>query len=205
MGRRKLDRVFYEGATISVAKELIGKHLIHRSREGIVSGRIVETEAYVGLEDRASHASRGKTPRNAVMFGPAGFAYIYLIYGMHHCLNMVTESNGFPSAVLIRAVEPVQGMQLMRRRRGVLKDRLLGNGPGKVCQAFGIDRALNGADLCGTELFVEDRGAFPYELVAARRVGVDYAGACRDLPWRFLAKDHPCVSTLKGLLEEVEI
>jgi DNA-3-methyladenine glycosylase len=160
----------------------------------VTTGIILETEAYVGLEDQASHASRGLTPRNAVMFGPAGFAYVYVIYGMHHCLNAVTEREAYPAAVLIRALQPCEGVELMRARRRKQDVGLLANGPGNLCQAFGIARGLNGIDLCGDVLFVEDQGSSPAEIVVTTRIGVAYAGAWKDKPWRFYLADHPGVS-----------
>lgn len=194
LAAKKLPRSFYERLTISVAEDLLGKYLVRRTDEGRIAGRIVETEAYVGEEDLACHASKGKTPRNQVMFGAAGFAYVYLIYGMYHCLNMVTERAGFPAAVLIRAVEPVDGIRIMRKRRKIEPDTSLTNGPGKLCDAFGIDRGLNGTDLCGNLLFVEDGGNEPVEITVSKRVGVDYAGIWKDRLWRFFVKDNAYVS-----------
>lgn len=190
----KLARDFYAQSTELVARQLLGKYLVRQHPHGVTMGKIVETEAYIGPEDKASHASRGRTPRAAIMFGPPGFAYIYLIYGMHHCLNIVTEVEGYPAAVLIRAVEPIAGLELMRQRRQISHKRLLTNGPGKVCQAFAIDRQLNAADMCGDVLFVEDRGEPPGHVVATTRIGVDYAGPWKDKPWRFYVRDHPSVS-----------
>jgi DNA-3-methyladenine glycosylase len=190
----RLSRSFYDQATVLVAQRLLGTFLVHRHPDGMTAGKIVETEAYIGPEDKASHASRGRTPRSAIMFGPAGFAYVYLIYGMHHCLNVVTETEGYPAAVLIRAVEPVAGIEVMRARRGILDVRHLTNGPGKVCQAFAIDRSLNGTDMCGDTLYVEDHGDLPSDIVVTTRVGVDYAGPWKDKLWRFYIAKHPTVS-----------
>jgi DNA-3-methyladenine glycosylase len=190
----RLSRAFYEQPTVAVARRLLGKYLVRIDDAGVRAGMILETEAYVGPDDKASHASRGRTPRTSVMFGPAGFAYIYLIYGMHHCLNIVTEQEDYPAAVLIRAVEPGEGLELMREQRPVLDVRRLTNGPGKLCQAFGIDRRLNGLDLCGEALFIEDRGTSLVDIVATTRVGVDYAGPWKDKPWRFYIAGHPGVS-----------
>lgn len=157
-------------------------------------GRIVETEAYVGPEDKACHASRGRTPRNEVMFGRAGHAYVYFIYGFHHMLNLVTEAVDHPAAVLIRALEPVEGIALMKRRRRSQVLRSLTSGPGKLCEAFAIDRTLNGTDTCGNVLYVEDRGEPAPKLLARPRIGVDYAGKWRDKPWRFLVRGNEFVS-----------
>ncbi len=190
----RLARPFYEQPTAAVARQLLGKYLVRVHADGTMAGMILETEAYIGPEDKASHASRGRTPRSGIMFGPAGFAYVYLIYGMHHCLNIVTEQEGYPAAVLIRAVAPSTGIALMQERRQIRDVHRLTNGPGKVCQAFGIDRGLNGLDMCGPTLFVEDRGYSPVDLVVTTRVGVDYAGPWKDKPWRFYIARHPGVS-----------
>jgi DNA-3-methyladenine glycosylase len=190
----RLSRAFYEQPTVAVARRLLGKYLVRIDDAGVRAGMILETEAYIGPDDKASHASRGRTPRTSVMFGPAGFAYIYLIYGMHHCLNIVTEQEDYPAAVLIRAVEPSEGLELMLEQRLILDVRRLTNGPGKLCQAFGIDRRLNGLDLCGEALFIEDRGTSLVDIVATTRVGVDYAGPWKDKPWRFYIAGHPGVS-----------
>jgi DNA-3-methyladenine glycosylase len=190
----RLSRAFYEQPTVEVARQLLGKYLVRIDDAGVRAGMILETEAYVGPDDKASHASRGRTPRTSVMFGPAGFAYVYLIYGMHHCLNIVTEQEDYPAAVLIRAVEPGEGLELMREQRPILDVRRLTNGPGKLCQAFGIDRRLNGLDLCREALFIEDRGTSLVDIVATARVGVDYAGPWKDKPWRFYIAGHPGVS-----------
>jgi DNA-3-methyladenine glycosylase len=190
----KLTRDFYEQPTVQVAQQLLGKYLVRVHPHGTTAGMILETEAYVGLEDKASHGSRGPTPRNAMMFGPAGFAYVYVIYGMHHCLNTVTEHEEYPAAVLIRAAQPCEGLELMRARRRKDEVRLLANGPGNLCQAFGIDRHLNGADLCGDVLFVEARGFSPAAIVVTTRIGVEYAGPWKDMPWRFYIAGHPGVS-----------
>jgi DNA-3-methyladenine glycosylase len=191
----RLSRAFYEQPTVEVARQLLGRYLVRIDAAGVRAGMILETEAYVGPDDEASHASRGRTPRTSVMFGPAGFAYIYLIYGMHHCLNIVTEREDYPAAVLIRAVEPSEGFELMQKQRPILDVRRLTNGPGKLCQAFGIDRRLNGLDVCGETLFIEDRGTSLVDIVVTTRVGVDYAGPWRDKPWRFYVAGHPGVST----------
>jgi DNA-3-methyladenine glycosylase len=191
----RLSRAFYAQPTVEVARQLLGKYLVRIDAAGVRAGMILETEAYIGPDDKASHASRGRTPRTSVMFGPAGFAYIYLIYGMHHCLNIVTDQEDYPAAVLIRAVEPSEGLELMQKQRPLLDVRRLTNGPGKLCQAFGIDRRLNGLDMCGEALFIEARAISPVDIVVTTRVGVDYAGPWRDKPWRFYIAGHPGVST----------
>ena len=179
-----LPHEFYARPTLAVARELLGCWLVHELPDGRREGRIVETEAYVGPDDLASHASRGRTARTEVMFGPPGHAYVYLIYGMHHCLNVVTEAVGFPAAVLLRALEPGLGLTLAA------------NGPGRLCRALGIDRRHNGQDLVAGPLWIGRRGHPPSEerIVAVPRVGVDYAGTWAERPWRFFLADSPAVS-----------
>ena len=192
-----MDRAFYDRPTLEVARDLIGLVVVRRSPDGVVAGRVVETEAYIGLDDRASHASRGRTSRNAVMFGPPGHAYVYFVYGMHWCLNLVTEPDGIPAAVLLRAVEPVEGIALMRARRPkARKDQQLTSGPARLCQALAVDGALDGADLCtpASALHVDDRGCARGTVVAAPRVGVDYAGEWAQKPFRFYEDESPFVS-----------
>jgi len=190
----KLPRSFYEQSTIEVAKQLLGKYLVRKHPAGSTIGRIVEAEAYIGPQDLACHASKGRTKRTEVMFGPAGHAYVYYIYGFYNMLNLVTESKDYPAAVLIRAVEPVEGIELMKSRRRNRVLRNLASGPGKLCEAFDIDRALNGADLCGNVLFVEDHGEPPPKFQAKPRIGVDYAGKWKDKPFRFLIRGSEFVS-----------
>ena len=176
---------------MQVAKSLLGKYLVRNSQTGLLAARIVEVEAYVGPEDRASHASRGRTKRTEVMFGPPGVAYVYLVYGMYHCFNVVTERTGYPAAVLIRAVE------LHSRKVGVGGAPMAGppptliDGPGRVCRLFQIDRSLNKLDLTlGRTLWIEDRGERVSEakIAASPRIGVDYAGEWAAKPWRFRLK-----------------
>lgn len=184
-----LPRSFYERPTVEVARALLGKILVH----GRVGGRIVETEAYLGAEDLAAHASRGVTPRTRVLFGPPGHAYVYLIYGMYECLNLVAEPNGVPGCVLIRAAEPLWGAVIMRRRRPAARRvEDLASGPGKLTLAFGIGRRLNGADVTRGELTVRQPLAEePFETGAGPRVGIR---KCADWPLRFFIQGHPCVS-----------
>jgi DNA-3-methyladenine glycosylase len=192
----KLPRAFYEQPTIDVAKQLLGKYLVRQHPEGVTVGRIIETEAYVGPQDLACHASKGRTARTEVMFGPAGHAYVYFIYGFYHMLNFVTERQDHPAAVLIRAVEPVTGLDLMKTRRQLDKMRALASGPGKLCQAFAIDRSLNGADLCDVVLYVEDRAEPQPKFHAAPRIGVDYAGKWKDKRYRFFVRGSDFVSKI---------
>jgi DNA-3-methyladenine glycosylase len=177
-----LPRAFFARPTVAVALGLLGAFLVHDGPAGRQVGRIVETEAYVGPHDRASHASRGRTARTALMFGPPGLAYVYLVYGMHYCLNVVTESEGFPAAVLVRALEPLAGITLAT------------SGPGRLCRALGVDRRHNGADLTSGALYLAAGAGAVGTVVAGPRVGVAYAGAWRHKPWRFYVWDSPWVS-----------
>lgn len=183
MTSSRLEHSFYRQDTLSVARALIGMHLVHRLRGRRRVGRIVETEAYLGPEDRAAHSARGRTARTEVMYGPPGHAYVFLIYGMWHCVNVVTAAENVPHAVLLRAIEPLAG----------LTGRTAG--PGLLCRAMDIDRQLNGTDLCGTRLWIE-RPASPRSVRVGRsaRIGVDYAGEWAARPWRFFDRDSPCVS-----------
>jgi DNA-3-methyladenine glycosylase len=193
-----LPRIFYARRTLTVARDLLGRVLARRTPDGaVLRGRIVEAEAYVGEEDRACHARAGRTPRTDVMYGPPGFAYVYLTYGMHHMLNVVTEAEGRPAAVLVRAVEPLEGLEWMARARrngsaedagaAPLKPHQLTSGPGKLCQAFGLDLRDNRADLLGSELWIEEGSPVPGARIAASaRIGCETAAAPWDLmPWRF--------------------
>jgi DNA-3-methyladenine glycosylase len=190
----KLPRSFYEQSTVDVAKLLLGKFLVRKHLDGDSVGRIVETEAYIGPQDLACHAAKGRTKRNAVMFGPPGHAYVYFIYGFYNMLNLVTEAKDYPAAVLIRAVEPVTGMELMKQRRRSDELRNLASGPGKLCQAFAIDRSLNGADVCAKDLYIEDRGGPPPRILSTARIGVDYAGKWKDKRLRFIVRGSEFVS-----------
>ncbi len=179
----KLPRSFYARDTRSVAKALLGKVLVHLDGGVRRAARIVETEAYHGPKDRASHARFGPTRRAAVMFGRPGVAYVYLIYGTSHCMNVVTGEEGFPSAVLLRAAEPVEGCLHGTR------------GPGNLCRALAIRRAHDdGRDLCGDDLFVEDAPRPTERILSARRVNVDYAGPWAEKPWRYALAGNRWVS-----------
>jgi len=176
---------FFERSTLAVARSLIGMHLLHRDGSRLRAGRIVETEAYQGPRDLAAHSSRGRTARTEVMFGPPGHAYVYFIYGFWNCLNVVTGAAGVPHAVLVRALQPLDG----------LAERTWG--PGLLCRALGIDRRLNGANLRGTRLWLEapPPGSAAPRIARATRIGVDYAGDWAQRPWRFFERDSPFVST----------
>nr|WP_205527256.1 DNA-3-methyladenine glycosylase [Solimonas sp. K1W22B-7] len=180
---RKLERAFYDRDAQLVARELLGRYLVHRVDGVERIGRIVETEAYLGPHDLAAHSSRGLTPRTRVMFGPPGHAYVYLIYGMHHCVNVVTEPEGTASAVLLRALEPVKNLEGRTQ------------GPGLLCKAMGLDLRHNGADLLGDELYVAESQPLPaIRIVRRPRVGVDYAGHWARRLLRFYIKDNRWVS-----------
>ena len=186
-----LNRLFYEAATLKVARALIGKKLVRQIGKLQLSGMITETEAYCGEEDSACHAHRGKTNRNSIMFGPPGYAYVYFTYGMHYMLNLVTEAEGKPCAVLIRAILPVDGLAEMEARRK-RKGPELTTGPAKLCQAMGIDKSLNGWNLtAGDQLWVEDYRNIPAKMITATpRIGIDYAKEQhRKALWRFVVND----------------
>lgn len=178
-GRTILSKRYFNRPTLTVARSLVGKYLVRENGKGTIAGKILEVEAYVGSQDKACHASKGRTQRTDVMFGPGGVAYVYLIYGMHHCLNVVTEREEFPAAVLIRAIEI---------------DGLLIDGPGKLSRALEIDRSLNRIDMTlGERLWFEDRGVrVPRSLVGSfPRIGVEYAGRWAKKPWRFRLQEEP--------------
>jgi DNA-3-methyladenine glycosylase len=197
MGEPRLPREFYSRLDVlAVARELLGRRLVVPARGGQrVAGRIVETEAYQGPEDRASHAHGGRrTRRTETMYGIGGTAYVYFVYGMYHQFNVVTGPAEVPHAVLVRALEPAEGLALMRRRRGT-KDQGLTSGPGKLCMALGIDRRLDAADLLGERVFLEAGNPVPDSAVASGpRIGIDYAGEWARRPWRFWIDGSPFVS-----------
>ncbi len=180
---KKLPREFYNRETTHVARDMLGLHLVHRSQGIERIGKIVEVEAYLGGHDLACHSSKGLTKRTAVMFGQPGFAYVYLIYGMYHCFNVVTESAGVGAAVLIRALEPILN----------ITDRA--SGPGLLCKAMKIDRQLNAHDLLSDNLFITDQDAeVPKHIVEAPRIGVHYAKEWAAKPLRFYIQGNPFVS-----------
>jgi len=183
MSRVPLEQTFYRRPGLTVAPDLLGRVLCRRRSDGtIVRGLIVEVEAYDGPRDRASHAFRGRTPRNAPMFAAGGIAYVYLVYGMHHCLNVVAGDEGYPSAILVRAAESVNGNDSA-------------SGPGRLTKAFAIDRMLDGASLLGPDLWLEEGEPVPAARVRrTARVGVDYAGHWARRRLRFLVAGHPAVS-----------
>ena len=192
----RLGRDFYRRSTLTVARELLGQRLVRILDGQRLSGLIVEVEAYIGEDDAACHAACGRTPRNEAMYGSPGHAYVYFIYGMHHCLNVVTEEEGFPAAVLIRDLEPLEGLEIMRRYRSGRPDRELTNGPAKLCQALAIDRGFNGVDLCtGEVLFIEEgRMVAQEEVGTSPRIGIKADELAMSVPWRFYLQGNAFVS-----------
>lgn len=185
-----VGRDWFDRPSPALARDLLGARLVHDGADGRVGGRIVEVEAYRGPEDLAAHSSRGRTPRNSVMFGPPGHLYVYLIYGLHHCLNVVAGPDGKPEAVLIRALEIDEGVALARRRRGLRPaDHRLASGPGNVGQALGVDRSSNGADLLGGSIWIEPRQGRSPKVQRGPRIGVGYAGAWANRPLRYWIAD----------------
>jgi len=194
-----LTRSFFARDAVTLARALLGMVLVHETADGRTAGRIVEVEAYRGPEDRAAHSYGGRrTARNEVMYGPQGRAYVFFVYGMHYCVNVVAAGVDEPEAVLIRALEPVDGIELMRARRRVdhrTPDAALARGPANLCRAMGIDRALNGADLLAGSLRLESGRRLRRScLAAAPRVGVDYAGDHARRLWRFYDRTSDAVS-----------
>lgn len=199
----KLKREFYNRDTTLVAKELLGKILVHSVDGKITAGKIVEVEAYKGIMDKAAHTYNGKrTKRVEVMYGNPGFSYVFFIYGMYHCMNVVTREEGIGEAVLIRAIEPVEGLDIMSYRRynlsfEELKKRQiinLTNGPSKLCKALAIDNNSNGMDLCKDILFIEEGSNKSFDIGTSKRIGIDYAEEAKDFPWRFFIKENEFVS-----------
>lgn len=199
-----LPRAFYDRPTLDVARELIGKTLLRRTALGVTGGVIVETEAYVAAIDPSAHAYRGQTLRNRSMFGEPGRAYVYRSYGIHICLNVVTEGAGVAAAALIRAIRPQVGVELMRQRRGErISDRDLARGPGRLCQALALTLADDGADLLGPDVWIAEipelaTGTLP--IAATPRVGISQAA---DWPWRFVVAGDPFVSARGVRLPDV--
>ena len=188
----KLNREFYLRDGLTVARELIGKKLVTNLPEGLTSGIIVETEAYMGTIDAASHAYKGKTKRTKIFYGAGGFVYVYLIYGMHFCTNVIANVEGIPEAVLIRALEPVDGVEFMKRRREKNNLRELCSGPGKLSKALGVTIDFYGSNLCGEKIFIED--GQPLAITATKRINVNYAGEASEYLWRFVASNSKFIS-----------
>lgn len=199
----KLSRDFYNRDSLIVAKELLGKVLVHHVNGHAITAKIVETEAYMGVDDKAAHSYGGRrTQRVEVMYGDPGFSYVFIIYGMHYCFNVVTKEKGNPQAVLIRALEPLDGLDIMALNRFSksyndltnTQIKNLTNGPGKLCSAMLINKSLNGEDLCGNNLYIEETNNENFSFVSTKRVGIDYAEEAKDYPWRFYIKDNKYVS-----------
>ena len=191
----KLPREFYLRDAVNLAQDLLGKILVHDSDTGRTSGIIVETEAYRGPEDKAAHTwNNRRTRRTEIVFGEGGFAYVYLVYGMYHCFNVTANVAGKPECVLVRALEPREGVELMKARRRTNSLVNLCSGPGKLCGAMNITRELYGADLCGDELYILDNEYPELTITASPRIGIDYAQEYRDFMWRFYIEGNKFVS-----------
>lgn len=192
----KINRNFYNRDGLTVSEELLGKTLVHITEEGITKGKIVEVEAYMGAQDKAAHSYGNlRSERTKIQYGEGGYAYVYLIYGMHICMNIVANRETIPEAILIRALEPLEGIDLMKKRRKTDNIKLLCNGPGKLSQAMGITKENYGDDLCGETLYLEDGIVIPKsKILKSKRINIDYAEEARDYLWRFTIKDNPYVS-----------
>jgi len=195
---RPVEKDFYLRSVLKVAKELLGKILVRKTGDNILAGKIVEVEAYRGKDDQSAHSFGGKTERNSVMFEEGGLLYVYLIYGIHYCANIVTGKKNEGNAVLIRALEPLEGIEEMFKNRFLDKGKTkkhflnLTNGPAKLCQAFGITRRHNGTDLGGSEIYIlEEKKKQKIEIVKTTRIGISKS---KELEWRFYVKDNPFVS-----------
>ena len=195
---KRLPRDFYTRPDVlEIARDLLGKKLVVPHRNGSrVAGIIVETEAYRGPEDRASHAYNGRrTPRTETMYGIGGTAYVYFVYGMYNQFNVVTGVEDTPHAILVRAVEPIEGLDIMQRRRRGRSEYELTSGPGRLCLAMGIDRKLDKADLLGDRVWIEEgTSVSPRQIARGPRIGIDYAEKWITKPWRFWVRDNPFVS-----------
>jgi DNA-3-methyladenine glycosylase len=192
-----MNHAFFRQDTVELARKLLGCLLIHHTPDGVAGGMIVEAEAYVGAIDKACHAYRNRSGRTEIMYHDGGYAYVYLIYGMHHCFNAVTGPEGEGNAVLIRALEPVIGLDLMQQRRNTKNVRHLCSGPGKVCQALGITKNEYGLDLCAADSplrLICYRHIPDAQIVATPRINVAYAEEAAAWPWRFYVKDNLYVS-----------
>lgn len=194
-GKSVLPGSFYSRPTLTVAKQLLGKVLVHRTRAGVAAGMIVEAEAYVGEDDPACHAAPGRTRRNAPLYGPPGMSYVYLNYGIHYLVNAITEADGCPAAVLIRALQPLDGLALMRKRRapkgGHVEDDDLCRGPGNLTRALGITLKENQLDLASSRIVIEDRGCRVNAVSWGPRIGIRVG---LERPWRCWIAGHPSVS-----------
>lgn len=204
----RLPLEFFQRDAVTLAKDLLGKLLIREIDGEKLVGKIVETEAYMGPEDKAAHSYRNRrTERTEAMFGRAGRAYIYFIYGMYYCLNVVAAKEGIPQGVLLRAVEPMEGIHLMKGYRRIKSKRIqeLTNGPGKLCQALDIDKSLYGTDLVfGHSLYILDYHD-EFEILSSKRINIDYAEEYQDRLWRFYIKDNPFVSRIPSFFSQKNV
>ena len=191
----KLNREFYQQDALSAARALLGKTLVHHTPAGVTKGVIVETEAYLGAKDPAAHSYKGRTARTEIQYGPGGYAYVYFIYGMYCCMNVVVNRAKVPEVVLLRALEPTAGLDLMARRRNTDRKMNFCSGPGKLCDAMAISRECYGLDLCGDRLYLEETPDYPaFSVEASKRINIDYAGEAKDHLWRFTVEGSPYVS-----------
>ena len=191
---KKLERKFYLRDVNTIAHDLIGKILVHETHEGLTSGIIIETEAYRGPDDKAAHTYKNKrTSRTEIQFTTGGFAYVYMIYGMYFCFNVTVNEPAKPEAVLIRALEPLDGLELMKTRRGTQDIINLCNGPGKLCGAMGINMQTYGEDLCGEKIYILDDN-IKLDIKTSPRINIDYAQEYVNMPWRYYAADNIYVS-----------
>ncbi|MGY0372596.1 DNA-3-methyladenine glycosylase [Clostridium sp. JNZ J1-5] len=199
----KLPREFYTRNVLEVAKDLLGKYLVYEDNDSKLIGKIVEVEAYMGPEDKAAHSYGGKvTERTKVMYKEGGYVYIFIIYGMYYCMNVVAAGENEPQAVLIRGLEPIEGIETMclNRYKKNCKDmnnyqrKNLTNGPGKLCKAMNITKELNGEDLCGDKIYILDNNDSDFNIVSSKRIGIDYAEEARDYLWRFYIENNKFVS-----------
>ncbi|MFA5528956.1 MAG: DNA-3-methyladenine glycosylase [Peptostreptococcales bacterium] len=201
MGQLRCGYDFYKQDSVTVAKKLLGKLLVRKLGDEEIICKIVETEAYVGPEDKGSHAYQNRrTKRTEVMFEPGGYAYIFLIYGMYNCLNVVTNERDKPEAVLIRGIEPLKGIELIKKNRNIKSKKAadLTNGPGKLCEALAIEKDLNGYDLIsGDQLYIKEADEkIDFEIVSSKRINIDYAEEYKEKLWRFYIKNNPFVSVI---------
>lgn len=199
----KLPRKFYTRNVLDVARDLLGKYLVHEDNGSKLIGRIVEVEAYMGPKDKAAHSYGGKvTERTKVMYREGGYVYIFIIYGMYYCMNVVAAGESEPQAVLIRGLEPVEGMETMCLNRYKVncnnmnnyQRKNLTNGPGKLCKAMNITKDLNGEDLCGDKIYILDNDDSDFNIVSSKRIGIDYAEEAKDYLWRFYIENNKFVS-----------
>lgn len=197
MNLLRFEHEFYQRPALLVAKELLGAILVHETKEGIIKGKIVEVEAYMGSLDKAAHSYKNiKTPRTEILYGEGGFAYVYLIYGMYYCMNVVCNMVDKPECVLIRALEPLEGIDLMKERRKTDKMLNLCSGPGKLCSAMGITKEQNGNNLSGDSFYIQQpvEKFQDIEIETSKRINIGYAEEAIEYPWRFTIKDSKFIS-----------